>query len=127
MAEPGQLIDVVHHQTVANVEDGVAAIQPRLGLVGGKAIARSLTIGAGGAVVPARAAINGVAEGISQIHGHTVPRLRAQGSLQTVVIGVDAVLPLPQTSVVRIQTSAGVSLQSVKNGTRQYLGSRIDL
>ena len=110
VCEPGQLVHVIDNQPMANVVDGVTPIQEWLGLIGGKSFAGAGLVGAGGAAVPGGAIVYRVTKGIRQVEGYVVPRLRLQRGLQSVIVRVGHIQPIPESSVVAIQAAIAVEV-----------------
>src|SRR5713101_10111990 len=86
---PGQLVNVVEHQPMPDVVDRVAPIQARQSLIAGEALAGGRAVGSGGAAVPGRPCVNGVAISVVGVEQQTVAHLMLQPSLQRMVVGID--------------------------------------
>src|SRR6266446_5679105 len=101
---PGQLVNVVEHQPMPDVEDRVAPIQARHSLIRGEALSGSCAVRRCGSAMPGRTVIDRVAVRVVYVEEQTMAHLVFQRSLQRVVIGVDLVLPVTEAAIVLIQT-----------------------
>src|SRR5205823_7904518 len=107
---PRQLSDIVHDDAVTYVKNGVAIIQMRYSLVGGKGLTRCASVGGGGAAMPSGAYIQRMAPGVVGVKSDAVAGLLAQRHLHRVVVGIHIVLPVANPEIVGIQDARRVGV-----------------
>src|SRR5579864_34152 len=84
---------------MANIEQRVAAIQLRQCPIRRIALTRSSAVGCGGAAVPSRAVIDGVAVCVIHIEEKAMAGLLLQGYLERVIVRIDYVAPVAQVPI----------------------------
>src|SRR6202047_4779919 len=102
------LVDVIDNQSVSNVVDGVSPIETRKRLVSGVAISPAGPICPRSGVMPTRAIIDGMAEGVVHVQKQSVAHLFPDLQLEGVVIRVNNVLPFTQRSVIWVEEASRI-------------------
>src|SRR5262249_11679860 len=101
-----QLPDVVEHQALTGVVDGIPPIKLRKRLIRGKAITARGAVARGGPAMPCGTVINGVAVGIVTVDQQAVTHLPFDLQLEGIVVRVDHILPRPQPAIVIVGRTA---------------------
>ena len=83
---PGQLPNVVQHQTMANIEQGISPVQTRQGHVGGVTLSCASPVSSSRATVPGRPIINRVAVSVIYVEEEAMAHLFLQCYLKRVIV-----------------------------------------
>ena len=84
---------MVKHESVAEIERGVAAVEVGVRNVEAIAITGGSAIRAGGVAVPIRTPVDRMAPGVISIERQPVAHFLGYAELQGVIDGIDGVLP----------------------------------